>query len=374
MNLKRKIVVATAVATLALFLLVIALPLFTAPVTAVSVPTVYDTQSDQSTELFAPSIDWAPYFNDRGFNFSDNFLSAQFTHQWRVNTRFGLDFAKLIEFNDLDFDQFYTNETTDTLIKEYNLRTDITWTSTDIEINWTSGNDFPDSIQITVNGQSTDPENDYQIEFLVTLYFTAETISFNDTTVTVPAEVALKFGLNIIGYEWADDPAPDASRYLSLVINLHACLCDSNQYRYRWANGEVVANGSSGLVPSIVNDESISEVYFIDESGNPVALFNWFNGAYNGTQDCDGCSYFCLNNETLTISLVFSYNDFQDGNIYIDPYFQLLEEQQTYLPLILASSVLSQIYASQSTSNLLYAGIAAALVLFGIAVVLIRRR
>ncbi|MFB0562326.1 MAG: hypothetical protein ACETWM_14070 [Candidatus Lokiarchaeia archaeon] len=372
--MKRKMVVTLAVATLALFIFFIALPVFTAPVTAATVPTVYDDQPEQPIESLAPPIDWTPYFNNRGFNFSDNFLSAQFTHRLRVNTRFGLDFAKLIEFNDLDGDKFY-NETIDTFINEYNLRTDINWNTPNIEINWTQGNQFPDSIRIIVTGQSTDQENAFQIEFIVTLYFTAETISFNDTTVTVPAEVALKFGLNIIDYNWANDTTPDDTRYLALVINLHACLCDSYQYRYRWANGEVVANGSSGLVPSILNDESVSEVYFIDDSGNPVALFNWFNGAYNGSEYCDGCSYFCLKNETLTISIAFAYNDFPDGDIYIDPYFQLLEGQQNYLPTILTFNSLSQIYASQATSTLLlYGAIAAAVVLMGIAVVLIRRR
>ncbi|MGQ9722746.1 MAG: hypothetical protein ACUVXA_15655 [Candidatus Jordarchaeum sp.] len=371
--MKRKMVVTLAAATLALFILFIALPVFTAPATAANLPIVYDNQSDQNIESLAPPIDWTPYFNNRSFNFSPDFISSQYTHRWRMNTKFGLDFAKLIEFNDLNSDQIY-NDTIDTFINEYNLRTDIVWSSANIEVNWTPGNTFPDSIQIVVTGQSTDPENTFQIEFLVTLYFEAKTITFNDTTVTVPAEVALKYGLNILGYDWAKDPAPNASRYLALVINLHACLGDSYQYRYRWANGEVVANGSSGLVPSLVNDESVSEVYFVDSWGNPVALFNWFNGAYNGSEYHDGCSYFCLRNETLTVSIAFSYNDFQEGNIYIDPYFQMLEGQN-YIQTALTFSALSQVYSNQSVSTLLlYGGIAAAIVLIGMAIVLIRRR
>jgi hypothetical protein len=221
-------------------------------------------------------------------------------------------------------------------------------------------------------GTCVDPDNSFQIKISVTIYLTEETVEFSDNQVTIPAGVALKFGLDITGYQW--HAGASSSRYLALVIVLHACVEDSLQYRYRWANGEVVANGSSGLVPSIVNDGSVSEVYFVDDAGNPAALFNWFNGAYNGTGDCICDSSFCLVDETMNISIAFSYDDFQSGDIYIDPYFQFLEAQSS-LPVIMTLSALSQIYTGQTTSTMLiFGGIAAAIVLIGIAAVLIRRK
>ncbi|MEM2143902.1 MAG: hypothetical protein QW279_00955, partial [Candidatus Jordarchaeaceae archaeon] len=293
--------------------------------------------------------------------------SWQFTYMIQDKTKFALDFAKLIEFDDNDGDKMYT-EGIDNLIKEYSLRADINWDILTIKVERTES-----SIQISITGTCTDKSNPFQIEIFVTLYFTPETIEFNGHQVTVPSDVALKFGLNITGYKWASDAS--SSRYLSLVMVLHSCIGDSLQYRYRWANGEVVANGSSGLVPSIVNDGSISEEYFVDDSGNPVALFNWFNGAYNGSEDCVCCSNFCLNNETLNISIAFPYEDFSAGNIYIDPYFQFLEVQQNYLPSFLALYALSQVYAGPTTSTniLIYSGILA-VVLIGVAIALIKRK
>ncbi|MEM3526177.1 MAG: hypothetical protein QXV37_02075, partial [Candidatus Jordarchaeaceae archaeon] len=308
------------------------------------------------------------YLINRGFNFSkDDPASWQFTHTIRERTKFALDFARLIEFNDLDENQIYTEG--DTIIRNYSLRTDITWNIASLKVNLTEN-----SIQISITGTCKDQTNQFTIELFVTLYFTPETIEFRGHQVTIPSNIALKFGLNITGYHWSEGAS--SSRYLALVIVLHSCVGDSYQYRYRWANGEVVANGSSGLVPSIVNDGSISEIYFVDSAGNPVALFNWFNGAYNGIDDCICRSSFCLNNETINITIAFPYQDFQDGNIYIDPYFQFLGVQQNYLPLFLAFYALTQFYMSQAKTVILLVvcGGLSAIVLIGVALLLARKK
>ncbi|MEM2143901.1 MAG: hypothetical protein QW279_00950, partial [Candidatus Jordarchaeaceae archaeon] len=67
--MKRRIMAAVAVATLTLFILVIALPVFT-PVMAVSAPIVDDDQSTQTTMETLTLSDALPYLGNRGFNFS----------------------------------------------------------------------------------------------------------------------------------------------------------------------------------------------------------------------------------------------------------------------------------------------------------------
>ncbi|MEM2957418.1 MAG: hypothetical protein QW261_03995 [Candidatus Jordarchaeaceae archaeon] len=384
--MKRKMIVAAAVATLALFVLAMSLPALTTPATAaVNLPTAeYNTQ-EKSVE----QLDWWNSWFDNNtksfftnmfmFNFSQGFVSGNFTHRALANSRFGLNFARLVEFNDTNDNQCYDNGT-DNVLKEYNLVTDVNWTKLTIELGPLIQPVPPifEYIKISVEGTEK-TTGAFNIAFGILLYFTSKNVSFGNSSVTVPKLSSLKFELNITNYNWqgATPENPYSSRFLALVITLHSCLGDSLQYRYRWAEGAVVANGGSGLVPSLVNNEGVSEVEFIDSWGIPVAEFSWFNGAYNSTQDpCHANSTFSLNNETLTINIAFSYEDFSDGNIYIDPYFALLEPN--YLPLILTVGAIYMFYAKQAVSNLLiYGGVAAAaivLLLLGVAIVLARRR
>lgn len=307
------------------------------------------------------------------FNFSSN-VSGVFTHRNMANTRFGLNFAKLIEFNDTDGNGCFNNGT-DYFLEKYNLITDVDWEP--INITWYPLNPSPEdplqNIQIIITGE--EETGAFDIAFGIKLFFETETIQFNNTNITVPSEMTLKFELNITDYQWQSElpENPYSSRYLALVITLHSRVGDSNQYRYRWASGAVVANGSSGPVPSLIG-EDVSEVQLVDSFGMPVAEFSWFNGAYNSTQDpCEGCSTFCLSNETMNISIAFAHDDFPDGNIYIDPYFALIEPN--YLPLMLTYLTIYQYYENQAMSTqLLYGGVIAAVILIGIIVVLARRR
>ncbi|MEM2133724.1 MAG: hypothetical protein QXG44_02645 [Candidatus Jordarchaeaceae archaeon] len=384
--MKRKMIVAAAVATLALFVLAMSLPALTTPATAAAnLPTTeYNTQ-EKSVE----SLDWWDNWfdsNTKSFftnmfmcNFSQGFVSGNFTHRALANSRFGLNFAKLVEFNDTNNNQCYDNGT-DKVLKEYNLVTDVNWTKPlTIELGPLIQPMPPIFEYIKISVEGTEKTGAFNIAFGILLYFTSKNVSFGNSSVTVPKLSSLKFELNITNYNWQGETPenPYSSRFLALVITLHSCLGDSLQYRYRWAEGAVVANGESGLVPSLVNNEGVSEVEFIDSWGIPVAEFSWFNGAYNSTQDpCHSKSTFILNNETLTISIAFSHENFSDGNIYIDPYFALLEPN--YLPLILTIGAIYMFYAKQAVSNLLiYGGVAAAaivLLVLGVAVVLARRR
>ncbi|MEX2724359.1 MAG: hypothetical protein Q6367_010740 [Candidatus Freyarchaeota archaeon] len=382
--MKRKMIVAAAVATLALFVLAMSLPALTTPATAAAnLPTAeYNTQ-EKSVE----SLDWWDNWfdsNTKSFftnmfmcNFSQGFVSGNFTHRALANSRFGLNFARLVEFNDTNDNQCYDNGT-DQVLKEYNLVTDVNWAKLTIEGSLIQP--MPPIFEyIKVSVEGTEKMGAFNIAFGILLYFASKNVSFGNSSVTVPKLSSLKFELNITNYNWQGETPdyPNSSRFLALVITLHSCLGDSLQYRYRWAEGAVVANGGSGLVPSLKNDEGVSEVEFVDSWGIPVAEFSWFNGAYNSTPNpCHTKSTFSLNNETLTINIAFSHEDFSDGNIYIDPYFALLEPN--YLPLILTFSAIYMAYASQSVSHLLiYGGVAAAaivLLLLGVAIVLARRR
>ncbi len=381
--MKRKIIVAAAITTLALFVLAMSLPALTTPATAAaSLPTAeYNTQ-EKSVE----SLDWGNSWFDNNtkafftnmfmFNLSQNFVSGNFTHRALANSRFGLNFAKLVEFNDTNNNQRYDNGT-DNILKEYSLVTDVSWNKLTIETGPLIQQIPPLFEYIKVSIEGTEKTGAFNIAFGILLYFESQNVSFGNSSVTVPKLSSLKFELNITNYNWqVENPEnPYNFRFLALVITLHSCLGDSLQYRYRWAEGAVVANGESGLVPTLKNDEGVSEVEFIDSWGIPVAEFNWFNGAYNSTQNPrPACSTFCLNNETLTINIAFSHEDFSDGNIYIDPYFALLEPN--YLPLILTFAAIYLAFANQAFSTLIiYSGAAVAtLVLLGVAVVLARRR
>ncbi len=377
-------ILASTIAMLALFALVIALPALTTPATAtVSLPTAEPSKPEKSIE----SLDWwDSWFNNntRSFftgmfmcNLSQSFVSCNFTHRALANSRFGLNFARLVEFNDTNNNQCYDNSDnrTDNVLKEYNLATDVNWNKLTIELGPLIQQMPPLFEYIKISIEGTEKTGAFNLAFGILLYFESQKVSFGDSSVTVPKLSSLKFELNITSYQWQGETVenPYSSRFLALVITLHSCLGDSLQYRYRWAEGAVVANGGSGLVPSL--NEDVSEVEFIDSWGIPVAEFSWFNGAYNSTHDpCHSNSTFSLNNETLTINIAFSYEDFSDGNIYIDPYFALLEPN--YLPMILTFAAIYLGYAAQATSKiLLYGGIAAAaLLLLGVAVVLARRR
>lgn len=380
--MRKRRTVAAAIATLTILTLIIALPAITAPAMAVNIPIASDNQQEQSADSLNMMDPWHHWFdnatrafhtNRMMFNFSSN-VSGVFTHRNMVNTRFGLNFAKLIEFNDTDDNGCFNNET-DHVLEKYNLITDVDWES--INITWYPLNPSPEdplqNIQIIITGE--EKTGAFDIAFGIKLFFETETIQFNNTNITVPSEMALKFELNITDYQWQSESPenPYSSRYLALVITLHSRVGDSNQYRYRWANGAVVANGSSGLVPSLIGKD-VSEVQLVDSFGIPVAEFSWFNGAYNSTHDpCEGCSTFCLCNETMNISIAFAHDDFPDGNIYIDPYFALLEPN--YLPLMLRYLTIYQYYENQAMSTqLLYGGVIAAVILIGIIVVLARRR
>jgi hypothetical protein len=379
--MKRKMVMAAAVATLALLALLMVSPaITTTQTTALSVPTINEDTSEQSVETLEW---WDQWLNQSArmfstgrfmFNFSQNLVSGNFTHRALANSRFGLNFARLVEFNDTNSNQCYDNGT-DTVLKQYSLVTDVDWNT--FTVTWSPPIPGPmnplEYIKISIEG--TETTGAFNIAFGILLFFSSREVQFGNSSVLVPSLSSLKFELNITNYNWQAESSenPYSSRYLALVITLHSCLGDSLQYRYRWAEGEVVANGGSGLVPSL--NEGVSEVEFIDSWGIPVAEFSWFNGAYNSTHDpCHSNSTFSLNNETLTINIAFSYEDFSDGNIYIDPYFALLEPN--YLPIILTFAAIYLGYATQATSKiLLYGGIAtAALLLLGIAVVLARRR
>jgi hypothetical protein len=382
--MKRKMILAATIAMLALFALVIVLPALATPATAtVSLPTAEPSKPEKSIE----SLNWwdSWFNNTRSFftgmfmcNLSQSFVSCNFTHRVLANSRFGLNFARLVEFNDTNNNQCYDNGT-DNVLKEYNLATDVNWYKLTIE----SGpliQQMPllfEYIKISIEGKEN--TGAFDLTFGILLYFESQNVSFGNSNVTVPKLSSLKFELNITSYKWQGETVenPYSSRFLALVITLHSCLGDSLQYRYRWAEGTVVANGGSGLVPSLKNDEGVSEVEFIDSWGIPVAEFSWFNGAYNSTQEpCPGKSTFCLNNETLTINIAFSHEDFSDGNIYIDPYFALLEPN--YLPLILTFATIYLAFANQAASRLLiYGGAAVAaivLLILCVAIVLARKR
>ena len=386
--MKRKIVVALSAATVALLVLFIALPALATPVTVMSLQTVNSNTSEKSAQ--ANQWDWSSWFNNdtksfftghMDFNMSENFMSGVFDHRGMANVRFGLAFAKLVEFNDSNGDGYYNfNDSLDTVIKEYNLLTDVQWDHVTIMVD-----PFPPtptnplrSIQVNISGHEKTDHN-FSISLNVSLYLISTSIEFNNYTVNIPAEISLKFGIHILNYVWEQHSTnyPNASRYLALVICLNGSVGGSIPHNFMLPNGTLVVENGSGAVPALEGTNgTISEIYFVDSSGTIHAKFNWFNGAYNTTADVGpGHTYFHKSGNTLNLSIAYAHDDFEDGNIIIDPYFQLFAED--YLTTILTFLVLSQMFASQAFSSLLlYAGlgIMAVVVIIGVAVVLIRRR
>ncbi|WXG39578.1 MAG: hypothetical protein WED07_01880 [Candidatus Freyarchaeum deiterrae] len=124
--MRRKMILGVAFATVIIFTLLMALPALTAPVKATSIPTVNNKLSGQSIPL--PS-GWdnntkSFFTNMMMVNLTNDLMSANFTHEGIANSRFGLEFANLTEFNDSNsngrFDQGIDN-----VLKTYSLTTDV---------------------------------------------------------------------------------------------------------------------------------------------------------------------------------------------------------------------------------------------------------
>jgi hypothetical protein len=386
--LKRKMLVAVAITTVALLTLCLAFPLIVAPAPATSLPATAagvqaanNKQSQQPVQALAPSadfLDWSNLWGALGFNFSANFTTARFTYLWKGNTSFGLNFARLVEFNDTQGNGIF-NES-DPVLQSYGLLTDINWNLSSIDLIPVPSYSNIQGFQGSITGNCTDPNNNFQIVLFATLFFFRQTITFRNNSYTIPSGFALKFGMNITGYQWQQTPnPPNSSRYLALVISLYSRMAGSVQCGYKWADGSGVANDTGGEAHWVGTDTRVSEVYFVDpSSGISYAKFNWFNGAWNGTSDNDGKSSFYVINDQMNISIAFPYNNFTSGDISIDPYFQFLPPDYTSLFLMLMGLVImAGGVAGQAVSRLLLYGGIAALVVVGIvvvAVVLARRR
>lgn len=374
--MKRKMAAAVAIATVAMFILFVALPLLTAPATATTATNIQIVNNNNSKKTLQ-SLQWENWWNnDTGsfftdfmrFNMSPDFMSGIFTPPALSNIRFGLAFAKLVEFNDTNGDGYYNfNDTLDEIIKEYNLLTDVDWTNFAININFTPVPPTLNSIQINITGKEK-TDNNFTISFGVSLYLSHITVTFNNQTVSIPSKVALKFGLHILHYKWENESPSylNASRYLALVTVLNGSVSGSIPHNFMLANGQLVIENGSGAVPTISGtNDTISEIYFVDSSGRIHAKFNWFNGAYNTTAETSlgpAHTYFHKTNNTMKLSLAFAHDDFEDGNLIIDPYFQLLQENPLLMLMILAG--LTMAWTGQAFSTLLlYGGIAFAVIL-----------
>lgn len=386
--MKRKTIVAAAIATVALLTLLLAFPLFLAPTqsiatslpaTAANIQTANNNPSEKQIEALD---DWEPWLSRIGFNFNNN-ASGVFTNPWLPNTRFGLGFAKLVEFNDSNDDGFYNFNESGQIIKEYDLVQDVNWNLFNISIDWPHGQMFPSGIILNLTGQEKDDTN-FTISLIASLYIVPKTITFNNTNITIPASVSLKFGLHILGYNWEDASTnyPYDSRYLALVISLNSSVGGSASYNFMLSNGKVLSDNISDVVPSLPETgDNVCEVFIVDAFGIARAKFSWFNGAYNTTAEVtmgQANSYFNKTGNMTNISMAFAYNDFTTGDIILDPYFQLIPPD--YMSLFLTIIVLSSLatgFAGQTMSRLLLYGGIAALAVIGIivvAVVAARRR
>jgi hypothetical protein len=376
-EMKRKILVAIAIATVAIFTLSLAFPLITASATATSLPATAasvqaankNTQTEQQT--LAPNLlNWTEDFYPNAYNFSAQLLTTDFNYTWQQNTDFRLNFARLIEFNDTNGNGFFYRN--DTILRDYGLRENITWSS--ITINW-----IPSvSLQLSISGTCNDPNNPFNVTVSATISHIERTVTFLGYNYTIHG-LAVKYGLDITNYSWLtpfNSTYPADSRYLALVISLNSNTTGSVQCEYRWSDGSNVANNTENETTSVGTDTRVSEVYFVNPStGVSYAKFNWFNGAWNGTQDVEGKSSFYRINDQMNVSIAFPYNNFTSGNISIDPYFEFFPP--SFLPLLLIFSALAQMAAGQASSNvLLFGGIALAAVVVVVvaAVVLFSRR
>ncbi|MFB0562325.1 MAG: hypothetical protein ACETWM_14065 [Candidatus Lokiarchaeia archaeon] len=385
--MKRKMVAVVAMATIAMLMIFITLPVFVAPVSAVNIQAFENNQSEQPVQSL--QLDWINWWNNDtmsfftdllGFNISADFLSGEFVHRALTNTEFGLDFAHLVEFNDSNADGYYNFNASDQIIKQYNLLTDVDWYSFNFGVNWPPGEMLPTSINITITGSET-ANDDFTISFIASVYIKKTNIQFNNTQVSIPKAAAIKFGLEILSYDWdmPNSTYPAGSRYLALVITLKGAVGGSIAHNFRLANGTLVADIGSGVVATVSGTGgNVCEVYLEAPSGAVRAKFSWFNGAYNTTLETTfgkGNSYFSKSGDEMNISIAFAYNDFQYGNLIIDPYFELLREN----PLLLIMTLVGfgSVIAGQALSTLLLyggIGIVAFIALIGIIVVLARRR
>jgi len=386
--MKRKTLVAAAIATVALFTLLLAFPLFVAPApaTAISLPataaSVQAVNNNPSEKQVGALDGWIPWFIPIGFNFSNN-ASGVFTNPWLPDTKFGLGFAKLVEFNDSNDDGFYNFNASDQTIKQYDLVQDVSWNWFTWALDWPSGQLFPSGIKLNLTGQEKVVPN-FTISLVASLYIIPKTIEFNNTNVTIPAGLSLKFGLYILNYIWEDESPsyPNSSRYLALVLSLNSSVGDSSSYNFMLSDGTVLSADISGVVPSLSGTGgNVCEVFIVDALGIARAKFSWFNGAYNTSAEITtgkANSYFNKTGNTTNISMAFAHDDFTTGDIILDPYFQLIPPN--YMPLfltIVALATMAMGVAGQAVSRLLLYGGIAALVVIGIIVVAVvasRRR
>mgnify|MGYP005837161825 CR=1 FL=1 len=386
--MKRKTLVTAVIATVALLTLLLAFPLFVAPTQSIatSLPAtaanIQTTNNNPSEKQIEALDSWESWLIPIGFNFTNN-ASGVFTNPWLPNTKFGLGFAKLVEFNDSNDDGFYNFNESDQIIKEYDLVQDVYWNRFTFSIDWPSGQMFPSGIILNLTGQEKDVIN-FTISLVASLYIVPKTITFNNTNITIPASISLKFGLYILGYNWEDESSsyPYGSRYLALVISLNSSVGGSASYNFMLSNGTVLSADISGVVPSLSGtDGNVCEVFIVDAFGIARAKFSWFNGAYNTSAEVttgQANSYFNKTGNTTNISMAFAHDDFTTGDIILDPYFQLIPPD--YMSLFLTIIVLASLatgFAGQAMSRLLLYGGIAALAVIGIIVVAViaaRRR
>jgi len=385
--MKRKMVVALSAATVALLLLFMAVPALITPAVAITQP---PTSNTTSKSVQTTQMNWSHWFNNNTRSFFTSHMAYQMSTNWTEgifnltgmpNVRFGLTFAKLIEFNDTNGDKHYNfNETPSEIINETNLLTDINW-NLPPSVSWDplvpTHNNPLSYVRVILTGQ--EKNGGFDITFNITLNLKPTKITFNGTEITLPSELTLKFEMDIIGYKWAtpNSTYPADSRFLALVILLNGSVAGSVPHNFVLWNGTHL--GDLGNIPSPPGTAGkVGEIYFADSSGIIHGKFSWFNGAYNVTTKTSvgpGYTYFNKSGDTVQLSIAYAYNDFPSGNILIDPYFEMYIAD--YTTMLITLLVLWQMYESQaSSSTLLYAGIGivAAVVVIGAAVVMIRRR
>lgn len=390
--MKKKASAAATILTITSIILTLVFPLIVsqAPAVATGLPAatlnvqtvnnqlINNNPSQKQVEILD---DWEPWFTLVGFNFTSN-SSGVFTYPWSPNTKFGLGFAKLVEFNDSNGDGFYNFNESDQIIKQYDLVQNVSWNWFSFSWDWPSGQLFPNEVKLNLTGQEKEDTN-FTISLIASIYIVPKTIEFNNTNVTVPANMSLKFGLYILDYVWEDNSSyPYDSRYLALVISLNSSVNGSASYNFMLSNGTVLTADISGVVPSLSGtDGNVCEVLIVDALGIARAKFSWFNGAYNSTTEVNtgkANSYFSKSGNTTNISMAFAYNDFKEGDIILDPYFQLIPPDYTPLILTIITLVsLTSWFAGQVTSRLILYGGIAALAIIGIIIVVViatRRR
>lgn len=385
-KMKRKTLVAATISTITLLIITLAVPLVVSPkpVSALSLPATalsIQTISNPSQKQVETLDNWESWLIPIGFNFTNN-ASGVFTCPWSPNTKFGLGFAKLVEFNDSNGDGFYNFNESDQIIKQYDLVKDVSWKGVSVSMEWPSGQLFPNEVKLNLTGQEKE-KNSFTISLVASIYMVPKTIEFNNTNVTIPANMSLKFGLYILNYTWENDSIYTyGSRYLALVMSLNSSVNGSASYNFMLSSGTVLTADISGVVPSLSGtDGNVCEVLIVDAFGIARAKFSWFNGAYNSTTELDvgkANSYFSKSGNTTNISMAFAYSDFSEGNIILDPYFQLIPPD--YMPLILTIITLASLagwFAGQVTSRILLYGGIAALAVIGIIIIVViatRRR